>query len=63
MDQVITNIQDELIVSAEPVVFIIKLATIAIGSSQLVQRVIEPIQMENPQFSKFQPVPIFGYST
>jgi hypothetical protein len=49
-------------VSIEPIVFIIELTTIATKSSQPIQTIVEPVQMENPQFSKFQLVLVFGHS-
>jgi endo-1,4-beta-mannosidase len=52
MDKLITNIQDELVESTKPIV-------VAIKSFQPIQ----PLQMENPQFSRFQPILIFSHST
>jgi hypothetical protein len=63
MDQVITNIQDEPIMFIEFVILIMEPITIAKKSFQLVQLVVEPIQMENPQFFRFQHVPVPGHST
>ncbi len=62
-NQVIDNIQIELVVSIEPVVSIIDSTAVVIESFQLVQPIVEPIQIENLKFSKFQPIPIFGHST
>ncbi len=62
LDHVITNIQDELVVSIEFVVFIPKPVTIATKSFQHVQLVVEHLQMENPQFLSFQPILIYSYS-
>jgi hypothetical protein len=45
------------------VVFITKPISVAIESSQLIQPVVELVQMENPQFSRFQHVQVPGHST
>ncbi len=47
----------------KPVVSIKFFVTIAIKSFQPIQPVIEPVQIENPQFLEFQSIPIFGHST
>jgi hypothetical protein len=54
LDQVINNIQIEHVVSIEPVVSTTESVAITIKSFQLVQPVVKPIQIENPQFSRFQ---------
>ncbi len=63
MDKVIDNIQVEFVVFAEPIVSITKVVVITTKSFQPIQQVIEPIQIENLQFSRFQLVLIFGHST
>ncbi len=45
--------------SIEFVVFITKLAAIVTKSFQHVQ--VEHVQMENPQFLRFQPIPVFNH--
>jgi hypothetical protein len=49
-------------VSIELAVFIIKLVAVITKSFQHVQLEVEPIQIKNPHFSKFQPTPIYGQS-
>jgi hypothetical protein len=60
---VIDNIQVELVVFVEPIVSIMEPIAIAIESLQFVQPIVEPIQMENPQFFRSQPIPISNHST
>ncbi len=62
MDKVIDKSQVELVVSAKPIVSIIEPVVVATKSFQLVQLEVEPIQIENPPFLKFQLVLIFGHS-
>jgi hypothetical protein len=57
LDQLIDNIQVELVEYAELVIPIAKPTqpmVVPTKSSQLVQLVIELVQIENPQFSRFQ---------
>jgi len=63
LDKVIDNIQVEFVVFAEPIVSITKVVVITTKSFQPIQQVVEPIQIENLQFSRFQLVLIFGHST
>ncbi len=64
MDQLIDNIQVELLESTELVIAIAKPTqpmVVPTKSSQLVQLVIEPVQIENPQFFRFQLLIDFGH--
>ncbi len=66
LDQAIDNIQGELIESIEhvaPIVEPTQPVIVATYSSQHVQHIVELIQIENPQFLKFQHVLVFGHST
>jgi hypothetical protein len=47
LDKVSNNIQVELVMSIKLIVFITEPADVTTKSSQLVQFVVEPIQMEN----------------
>ncbi len=47
---------------AEPIVSITKPVVINKKSIQYVQPMFEPMQMENPQFFRFQVFPVFSHS-
>jgi hypothetical protein len=53
LNQVIDNIQVELVMVIELVISITKPTIIATESFQLVQPVVEPLQLEDPQFFRF----------
>jgi hypothetical protein len=63
LDKVIDNIQAEHVVFIEHVVSITNFVAIATKSFQHVQTEVEPLQIENPLFLKFQLGLVFCHST
>jgi hypothetical protein len=66
LDKVVDNIQVEHVEFVELVVPIVEPTqpvVVATKSSHLVQHIVEPIHVENPQFSISQLVIVFGHFT